>query len=451
MKLQVRTMDVDRWLTAPLPLAFAPVGELGQEYKLIWEKDAKSYAELHNRCSEIPGYSGIVESRDGLGVRVRCARWDRATKAHQRTDALEAGLGEVRELLKQLLVADKDASRPGGSSKRQWHQGPVVLTSKAVQELPREADDWTAWYDVPGDGSCLWHSLAVVLEERWNNYVPQQGLELKQRLLQEMRESRDALADVLGCNRDSVSRLIQEWEGQNVWGDARTWLAAAYLRAVNVLIFNADDKQLEVLCPFGKLNPQTMTWVVRFEKEHYSPGYITNWNQAKACLAKFKLQPWKSQCHLRGGSRQRSRTPQQSRRDTQAPQPRPRGIQVVVMQAPTPKRTWIWERELALSAAPTPVQQLEQVVLRKLAAELMPNVIGLNFLCTWRTLEAGPIPRDAWNRQLEAMPIYRISKLHPQAQPTTRTPPRKDPGGSDMEDGSHQGDRACKGHRRGSQ
>ena len=57
-----------------LPLAFAPVGELGQEYKLIWEKDAKSYADLRHRCSEIPGYSGIVESRDGLGVRVRCAQ-----------------------------------------------------------------------------------------------------------------------------------------------------------------------------------------------------------------------------------------------------------------------------------------------------------------------------------------------------------------------------------------
>ena len=114
-----------------------------------------------------------------------------------RIEALEKGLSEVRDLLHQLLERETVSQRTGGS-KRQWHQGPNPATAKARLPLPPNIHTWTHWWDIPGDGSCLWHSLTMIMEEQWNTYTPDSGLRMKTQLLQEMRESRDSLADVLG-------------------------------------------------------------------------------------------------------------------------------------------------------------------------------------------------------------------------------------------------------------
>ena len=70
IKLRVRTDEVRRWLQAPLPLSLAPVGEEGLKYRMIWERDAQTYEELRSRCADIPGYAGIAEGKDGLGIRI---------------------------------------------------------------------------------------------------------------------------------------------------------------------------------------------------------------------------------------------------------------------------------------------------------------------------------------------------------------------------------------------
>ena len=612
IKLRIRTGDTKKWLRAPLPLSLAPVGEEGQRYKMIWERDAHSYEDLRARRGDVPGYAGVAESKDGLGIRIEAPQYAEAlaflgrpqgdlyqiqgiplevdflgmdtflkelgwtatlvqnfrrvfrgsacfrarasipppTQAiranfgslraqvqihkHERTlaepkepkplnpattwaevanrsvgrqrveaplgngqkandyprrwggekeanhdeenttdgedeedeemtqqeeeerdmesvleqveatgepptlgantryqhptpkarpncatpriDALEKGLGEVRDLLRQLLEGERSTQRMGGS-KRQWHQGPIPATAKATLPLPANVHSWTSWFDVPGDGSCLWHTLTMIMQEQWNGYIPETGLQMKTQLLQEMRESRDALGDVLGCSRDAVTRLIQEWEVQHAWGDARTLLAVAYLRAANVLIVDEEDQTLELLSPFGDHSEQTVLWLVRFCKDHFSPGIVQNWPEARKVLNQATLTPWKAQRELRGGGgrREGSQAALAPNPSTMTVDPRPgnpRGVRVDVMQAPKVRRTWVWEREVtrAEQQGITQIEALERITLQKLRGCLGEEVVGLSFIQDWTTIPPGNLPVRCWNGAIDAMPIYRVRK-----------------------------------------
>eukprot|EP00971_Amphidinium_carterae_P137514 2725299-Amphidinium_carterae.1 len=68
--LRVESNQVQSWLEAPLPFSFTPVGEKYSSYRVHWERDLHTFHDMRDRHVEVPGYSGVILGKDGLGVRI---------------------------------------------------------------------------------------------------------------------------------------------------------------------------------------------------------------------------------------------------------------------------------------------------------------------------------------------------------------------------------------------
>ena len=223
------------------------------------------------------------------------------THVSGRLDHLEGSLHELRSLMTQLLHRDSGTAVAGSAPKRQCPTPPAA-SSRGSIPIPSDIEHAIAWHTVPGDGDCGWHTLATIVNDNWELFDPVETPRFKAHILQELRDIQEELANMLGCGREHIQRIIGTWAPSHTWIDARGLLAAACLHGANILIVNKTDAVIEVLSPFGEHGPDTVYWCMRYESQHYSPGKIIDWPKIARYLDTVPLKPWCPRRHLPGGS-----------------------------------------------------------------------------------------------------------------------------------------------------
>ena len=145
---------------------------------------------------------------------------------------------------------------------------------------------------MPGDGSCLWHSLAA-----WSvsNVGAAQstatGLEYKASALRQFGEQSERVAKAWGCSGPAVHSACSEW--QTEWADARAVIAAAILEDVTILVLNRKDATLErfsptLTPPFGSRPP----WLLEFTGDHFNPVTPPSQEWLQNLALTVPLHPW---------------------------------------------------------------------------------------------------------------------------------------------------------------
>ena len=154
---------------------------------------------------------------------------------------------------------------------------------------------------MPGDGNCLWHSLAVQANLKGPEHLPEGGLQLKEQYLQWMHDHADEAAALWGCEEAAILPLIQHWRED--WADGRALLLASFLANVSILLFNRHDNRIEVFHA-GRGGPLSGgVWTVLYDGQHYDSLRNPGADEIMKVRNMMPMVPWKhSQKNpLRGG------------------------------------------------------------------------------------------------------------------------------------------------------
>eukprot|EP00971_Amphidinium_carterae_P352885 6492762-Amphidinium_carterae.1 len=222
-----------------------------------------------------------------------------------RLDALEQSVKVGRQVTPPIGITQVDAvSPPHPAVKRSAEEARLpASTSRAVLDLPLGFDAECTWREVPKDGSCIWHALAVHAHDRWHEEVNEQcGLDFKADQLSQILASRDSCADLLGGKREAIDSIVEEFRPPAVWADVRALLLVAYQFAANILIVNAQDSTLEFFSPFNDLSPAVPLWLFHYNGSHYEPGFLKDCSALRTYLENVALAPWTPTKILSGGA-----------------------------------------------------------------------------------------------------------------------------------------------------
>ena len=156
---------------------------------------------------------------------------------------------------------------------------------------------------VPGDGDCLWHSLAVSkagIEAAQT--LPGSGQVFKAEYLEWLRNHQKEAVDLWGCGEEAIPGIIETW--QKDWADGRALLLASYLAGVTILLFNQHDRRVEVFHAGETQALMGPVWAVVFNGSHYDSLRSPGQDDVAKVRASIPLIPWKhsSRQPLRGGS-----------------------------------------------------------------------------------------------------------------------------------------------------
>ena len=105
---RVKKGDLDRWMNIKEAFCVAVAGELALQHRVIWDGDAKTLDSARLRYSKVPGFTGLVLGRSGLGARIELGHHNAALEFLGRPggDLFEVRglpLGATQEMLEELL------------------------------------------------------------------------------------------------------------------------------------------------------------------------------------------------------------------------------------------------------------------------------------------------------------------------------------------------------------
>ena len=77
--IRIKQCHADAWMTnSLLPCTLTPVGELAQQYRIIWEALPQTLSQLRAKYEALPGYRGAIVTTRGCGARFTLASHNQA-------------------------------------------------------------------------------------------------------------------------------------------------------------------------------------------------------------------------------------------------------------------------------------------------------------------------------------------------------------------------------------
>ena len=182
-------------------------------------------------------------------------------------------------------------------------QGPVSQQPQAIPPfLPamRGSIPWPLGLTLPdrvhpkapGDGNCLWHSIAAALDNSEGRPVGAQwGEGLKKETLDHLCAHSSQWAAVWQCQEEGVLSAAQDWQTQ--WADARACLTLSKLKDLTVVIFNHKDQLIETICA-GQTPPyQGKVAILDYSGDHYDPLPSIGPSDLQKIAQATILNPWR--------------------------------------------------------------------------------------------------------------------------------------------------------------
>ena len=118
------------------------------------------------------------------------------------------------------------------------------MQGKIAIESPRDEEAFKH-YDVPGDGSCLWHTLcALSVADDPQPRTVAEGIAFKQHMLATMGQDPNRHAILWGCQEGGVRSAIGDWSPHAAWADARAILSTAAHFERNALVVDLEVTHL---------------------------------------------------------------------------------------------------------------------------------------------------------------------------------------------------------------
>ena len=94
--MRLKCSDVRQWVkNEALGALVSPLGEEADKYKIIWDKETHSAAEVKSKYGSLTGYSGVATSGRGVGARFET---DYANTARQAAGIPQGDLYQVATL-----------------------------------------------------------------------------------------------------------------------------------------------------------------------------------------------------------------------------------------------------------------------------------------------------------------------------------------------------------------
>ena len=227
----------------------------------------------------------------------------KARKMSKKASAQQRGK-RLRTLEQGLMAMQAQMSELVGALSQQqvvhMRTGPQRGTMPWPEGLELPSDAITR---VPGDGNCLWHSLAVQANAQGAEHLPAGGLQLKEEYLTWMKEHSSEAAFLWGCEEAAIMPLIQYWQSE--WADGRALLLASHLANVSVLLFNRHENCIEVFHAGRGAPLSGQVWTVLYDGSHYDS--VRNPGPAEVARVRevMPMVPWKHNPKhpLKGGYR----------------------------------------------------------------------------------------------------------------------------------------------------
>ena len=201
----------------------------------------------------------------------------------KRMKSLEQGLATVQGQLAQLMQSLRavaptcvGAGPAGRRGRIPWPQGATLDESQILRS--------------PGDGDCLWHSVAQALRPQSQPYSVEQGRELEGATSSRMCSEVPLTAKLWGCQEAAVFSAAQEW-AEN-WADARALLTLAYQLNLRIVILNQKEGCVETITTEGPQAGATQTIVLRFTGDHYDTIPEPPLRYLEAIRTATVLTPW---------------------------------------------------------------------------------------------------------------------------------------------------------------
>ena len=103
--VRVKRGQLEPWLAADLPFGIALPAELAELHRIVWDQDVTTFAAARKRYLETPGFSGLVLSKTGIGIRIESCHHEAALQH------LGKPIGDLFELRGVPLEATVDTVR----------------------------------------------------------------------------------------------------------------------------------------------------------------------------------------------------------------------------------------------------------------------------------------------------------------------------------------------------
>ena len=147
-----------------------------------------------------------------------------------------------------------------------------------------------------GDGACFWYAASHGGQQP-STWHPQQAAELKERVLNLLRQHPAVIASWLGSGPDLAASILEDWQSWDSWADGRALAITSLLQDVTLLIVNQKEQALELYTPAQSVDLIGETWALSFNKDHYDYICIEDIACLHAILDSFTLAP----LHTRAG------------------------------------------------------------------------------------------------------------------------------------------------------